>query len=123
MIEEPAAISLQSKFFYVTVGATEREQRQLDWLKDWCQSNNVFLQIQSEATDAFRLKIADSLGVVIYEMPRLNVRVSTLVAHIKANNATPNMPPESLSIAKFRERVTHSPRHSCNTSCRVRLTS
>ena len=122
MIDEPNTITMQSKFFNVIVGSSERCQRQLQWLKQWCWEHQVFFDVRSHTTDTFMLKIAASLNTKVYLLPKLEVKISTLVAHIKNYNCTPMMPPEPKGTLYFRQQTDHHLYFLCNTTSRKRNT-
>lgn len=122
MIDEPGVISMKSKFFTVAVGDTPRCKRQLEWLRKWCWENNAFFAIRSHSTDVFMLNIAESLGTKVYLIPKLSVKVSALVAHIKNFNCTPVMPPTGHNEVYLRKQTDPKFYILCNTSSRKRLT-
>lgn len=123
LIDEPAQLTLQSKFFTVAVGETERCKRQLEWLRAWAWEHGCYFMLRSRATDLFMLNIAESLGTKVHLIPKLSCKISALVAHIKNFDCTPNMPPSNPQEVYFRKETDHKYYLLCNTSSRRRATS
>lgn len=122
MIDEPETITMKSKFFTVVVGESERCQRKLNWLRQWCWEHNVFLAQRSHTTDVFMLNIAESLNTKLYLIPKLQIKISPLVAHIKNHNCTPMMPPDNPQAIFQRKQTDPKYYLFCNTSSRKRNT-
>ena len=122
MIDEPETITMKSKFFTVVVGESERCQRKLNWLRQWCWEHNVYFAKRSHSTDVFMLNIAASLNTKVYLIPKLQIKVSLLVAHIRNHNCTPVMPPVSPQAIYQRELLDPKFYLICNTSSRKRNT-
>ena len=123
MLECQGQITANLKRFDVIVGTTKRDQRQLLWLHAWCKSHDIYLQKRSEETDTFVCRIAESLGTKIHYLPKLECKISVMVAHIRNHKCTPSMPPERSGYSYFRERVDHNFFLQRNTSCRSVHTS
>lgn len=123
LIDEPAQVTLQSKFFTIAVGDTERCQRQLEWLRSWAWEHGCYFMLRSRATDVFMLRIAESLNTKVHLIPKLACKISALVAHIKNFDCTPNMPEVSPQEVYLRKQTDPHYYLLCNTSSRKRPTS
>lgn len=122
MIDAGKTIDHNTKFFSVVVGSSARCQKHLQWLRLYCWQHNIYFAIRSRETDIFMLRIAESLGTKLHYIPKLEVKVSPLVAHIKNHNSTPSMPPVTASAVSLRQKTDPKFFLLCNTSSRKRLT-
>lgn len=122
LIDEPNQLTLQSKFFTIAVGESERCKRQLEWLRAWAWEHGCYFMLRSRATDLFMQNIAESLGTKVHLIPKLLCKISALVAHIKNFDCTPNMPAAGPQEVYFRKQTEPKYYLFCNTSSRERTT-
>lgn len=123
LIDEPGTITMETKFFTVAVGETERCKKALGWLRKWCWEHGAYFAMRSSYTDKFMLNIAESLNTKVFLLPNLLVKVQPLVAHIRNFNCTPNMPPTNPQEVYLRKQTDPKYLLLCNTSSRKRSTS
>lgn len=122
MIAEPAEISLQSHFYAVTIGNNPRAHKALFALSRYCHENNFYFQKRTRSDDIFRLKIADSLGCKVYELPCMVIKVEKLVSHLRNHGDLPWKPCESANLHHMKKQTSPNYFLSCNTKCLKRGT-
>lgn len=98
LIAEDKTLSLQSHFYHVQVGSTPAAQRALFALNAYCRSHKYYFAKRSEEDAHFRVRVAQSLGVKVYELPTMVAKVEHLVSHLRAHGALPFTPADSHNL-------------------------
>ena len=101
MIAEDKEITLQSHFYQVQVGSTPAAQKALFVLGGHCHKHHYYLAKRSPGDAEFRLKIAASLGVKVYQLPCMVAKVETLVQHLLRQEVLPWQPCKSGNLDYF----------------------
>lgn len=122
MIAEPAEISLQSHFYAVTIGNNPRAHKALFALSRYCHENNFYFQKRTRSDDIFRLKIAESLGCKVYDLPCMVIKVEKLVSHLRNHGGLPWQPCDSANLHHMKKQTSPTYFLSCNTKCLKRGT-
>ena len=122
MIAEPAEISLQSHFYAVTIGNNPRAHKALFALSRYCHENNFYFQKRTRGDDIFRLKVAESLGCKVYDLPCMVIKVEQLVAHLRNHGNLPWQPCDSANLHHMKKQTSPNYFLSCNTKCLKRGT-
>ena len=122
MIAEPAEISLQSHFYAVTIGNNPRAHKALFALSRYCHENNFYFQKRTLGDDIFRLKVAESLGCKVYDLPCMVIKVEQLVAHLRNHGNLPWQPCDSANLHHMKKQTSPNYFLSCNTKCLKRGT-
>ena len=117
MIAEPAKISLQSHFYAVIIGNNPRAHKALFALSRYCHENNFYFQKRTRSDDVFRLKIAESLGCKVYDLPCMVIKVEKLVSHLRNHGGLPWQPCDSANIHHMKKKTSPTYFLSCNTKC------
>lgn len=122
MIAEPAELSLQSHFYCVEIGSTKMAHRALFTLSGYCSSKGYYFQKRTRGDDIFRLKVAESLGCKVYELPCMVIKVEKLVSHLRKHGCLPWQPADSGHLRHLKQQTQPTFFLSCNTSCLKRGT-
>lgn len=122
MIAEIGELSLQSHFYRVSVGSTPAAHKALFALSRYCSEHNYYFQKRTLADDRFRLRIAESLGVKVYELPCMDAKVETLVHHLQKHGCLPWQPADSGNMRFLKAHTSASYFLLCNTECLKRGT-
>lgn len=122
MIAEPAEISLQSHFYVVEIGNNPRAHKALFALSRYCHENNFYFQKRTRGDDIFRLKVAESLGCKVYDLPSMVIKVEQLVAHLRNHGSLPWHPGDSANLHHMKAKTSPSYLLLCNTKCLKRGT-
>lgn len=122
MIAEPAEISLQSHFYVVEIGNNPRAHKALFALSRYCHENNFYFQKRTRGDDIFRLKVAESLGCKVYDLPSMVIKVEKLVSHLRNHGSLPWHPVDSANLHNMKAKTSPSYLLLCNTKCLKRGT-
>ena len=117
MIAEPAEISLQSNFYVVEIGNNPRAHKALFALSRYCHENKFYFQKRTRCDDIFRLKVAESLGCKVYDLPCMVIKVEKLVSHLRNHGRLPWQPADSGQLRHLKAQTEPTFFLSCNTSC------
>lgn len=120
MIAETGLISLQSHFYRVAIGSTPAAHKALFALSRYCSEHHFYFQKRTLADDRFRLKIAGSLGVKVYELPCMDAKVETLVNHLQKHGSLPWQPADNGNLRRLKAQSSPSYYLICNTECLMR---
>lgn len=117
MIAEDNAISLHSHFYRVQIGSTKAAHRALFTLSGYCCSKGYYFQKRTRADDIFRLKIAESLGCQVYDLPCMDAKVEELVSHLRTHGNLPWQPATDNNLHYMKAKISPSYYLLCNTKC------
>lgn len=117
LIAEKQELSLNSHFYMVKVGSSRKAQRALFVLNAHCRQNNFYFVKQCREDDVFRLKVAASLGVKVFELPEMVVDVETLAKSIIKGNPFPWQPHDSHNLHYLKQHTDTDYLIFCNTKC------
>ena len=122
MIAETNLLSLNSHFYRVAIGSTPKAHKALFALSRYCSEQHFYFQKRTLADDRFRLKIAESLGVKVYELPCMDAKVENLVFHLQKNGSLPWHPADAGNLRHLKAQTSPSYLLLCNTECLKRGT-
>lgn len=122
MICEDNAISLNSHFYHVLVGSSPASQKAFFFLGGYCNSHHYYLAKRSNEDAQFRLRIAESLGINVYDLPCMVAKVETLVSHLRKHGSLPFNPSFNDSYIDFRKQTSPNFVLFSNTMCLERNT-
>lgn len=122
MIAEPDTISLQSHFYCVEIGNNPQAHKALFAISRYCNENNFYFQKRTRGDDIFRLKVAESLGVKVYDLPTMVIKVEKMVSYLRNHGSLPWQPADSGHLRHLKEQTQPNFFLSCNTSCLKRGT-
>ena len=117
LIAEPLELSLNSHFYMVKVGSTKKAQQALFVLNAHCRQNKLYFYKQCREDDVFRLKVAKSLGVKVFELPEMVIDVETLAKSIINHDPFPWQPHDSENLHYLKQKTDTNYLLFCNTSC------
>lgn len=117
MIAEDKQVSLQSRFYHVYVGSTPAAQKALFYLGGYCTDHHYYLAKRDNNDAEFRLRIAESLGVQLYELPCMVAKVEKLVSHLRLHGDLPFQPCDSANYRQMKEKISPSFYLNCITKC------
>lgn len=122
MICEDNAISLHSHFYHVSVGSSAAAQKAFFILNAYCISHHYYLAKRSNEDAEFRLRIAESLGINVYDLPCMVAKVETLVSYLRKHGRLPFNPSFNDSYVNFRKQTSPNFLLFSNTMCLERNT-
>ena len=122
MIAEPKALTLNSHFYCVEIGNNPRAHKALFALSRYCHENNFYFQKRTRGDDIFRLKVAESLGCKVYDLPCMDAKAETLVSHLRKHGSLPWQPGSAHNLHEMKARTSPSYLLLCNTKCLKRGT-
>ena len=122
MIAEPEELTLQSHFYQVQVGTSKAAQRAVLILNGYCRSQSFYFVKRSHEDDVFRLKVAESLGCKVYELPCMIIKAEKLISYLRNHNCLPWQPVDSGNLRHLMELTQPTFFLSCNTKCLKRGT-
>lgn len=122
MICEDNAISLQSHFYHVLVGSSPAAQKAFFYLGGYCNSHHYYLAKRSNEDAEFRLRIAESLEINVYDLPCMVAKVETLVSYLRKHGSLPFNPSFNDSYIDFRKQTSPNFVLFSNTMCLERNT-
>lgn len=117
MIAEPAEISLLSHFYCVEIGNNPQAHKALFAISRYCNENKFYFRKRTRGDDIFRLKVAESLGCKVYELPCMVIKVEKLVSHLRNHGCLPWQPADSGHLRHLKVQTQPTFFLSCNTSC------
>lgn len=104
MIVADVKIDRDTKFYRVGVGTSKADVRCFQKLSFWAKSKGFFFRKIDSQVDDFYLRIAKSMDMQVYQLPRLTINVTDLWRHVRSCDSTPSVPPLSYS-AGFARRI------------------
>ena len=122
MIAEPDAITLQSHFYCVEIGNNQQAHKALFAISRYCSENKFYFRKRTRGDDIFRLKVAESLGCKVYELPCMVIKVEKLVSCLRNHGSLPWQPADSGQLRHLKTQTEPTFFLSCNTSCLKRGT-
>lgn len=122
MIAENGLLSLHSHFYRVAISSTPAAHKALFALSRYCSEHHFYFQKRTIADDRFRLRVAESLGVKVYELPCMDAKVETLVFHLKKRGCLPWQPEDSGNLRFLKAQSSPSFYLLCHTECLKRGT-
>lgn len=122
MIAETALLSLNSHFYRVQIGSTPKAHKALFALSRYCSEHHFYFQKRTLADDRFRLKIAESLGVKVYDLPCMDAKVECLVNFLQKHGSLPWSPATDGNLHHLKAQTSPSYFLICNTECLKRGT-
>lgn len=122
MIAEPDAITLQSHFYCVEIGNNPLAHKALFAISRYCSENKFYFRKRTRGDDIFRLKVAESLGCKVYELPCMVIKVEKLASHLRNHGRLPWQPADSGHLRHLKQQTQPTFFLSCNTSCLKRGT-
>lgn len=122
MIAADGPISLQSKFYHIQVGNNPYAQKAFFYLGGYCHQHNYYLARRSNEDAEFRLRVAKSLGVQVYDLPCMVIKVEKLVSHLRLHNELLFHPADSANLRFFKQKTDPTFYFLCNTKCPKRST-
>lgn len=117
MIAEPDAITLQSHFYRVEIGNNPQAHKALFAISRYCSENKFYFRKRTRGDDIFRLKVAESLGCKVYELPCMVIKVEKLVSHLRKHGCLPWKPADSGQLRHLKVQTQPTFFLTCNTSC------
>lgn len=117
MIAADGPVSLQSRFYHVYVGSSPAAQQALFYLGGYCHTKHYYLAKRSNEDAKFRLNIAESLGVQVYELPCMVAKVETLVSHLRLHGDLPFQPADSANYHHLSQQIKPTYFFNCITKC------
>lgn len=122
MIAETYTLSLNSHFYRVQIGSTPKARKALFALSRYCSEHHFYFQKRTLADDRFRLRVAESLGVKVYELPCMDAKVECLVNFLQKHGSLPWQPDTANNLRQMKEKISPSFYLLCNTKCLKRDT-
>lgn len=92
MIDADDEVSLESKFYLVTIGQSAQELRYLRFIEAMAQAHNYYFRLYDDEASQFLQKIAASLSVPVYLMGLQMMPAAQLVRFLKQHHQTPPKP-------------------------------
>lgn len=117
LIAESGAISLQSHFYRVQVGTNRAARKAFFVLTGYCSSKNYYFRKRSVDDDTFRLRIAESLGCQVYDLPCMDAKVEQLISHLRTHGSLPWQPATANNLHYMKAKTSPSYYLLCNTKC------
>lgn len=122
MIAEPDAITLQSHLYCVEIGNNPQAHKALFAISRYCSENKFYFRKRTRGDGIFRLKVAESLGCKVYELPCMVIKVEKLASHLSNHGSLPWQPADSCRLRHLKVQTQPTFFLSCNTSCLKRGT-
>ena len=89
MIVAEKEILATSPFYKVYVGTNESDQREMQYLKDYCSGHNYYFEKYSQVVSTFLGNIANSLNLPLVELDVQAINVHQMVMTIKRQKSVP----------------------------------
>lgn len=96
-------ISSATRFYKVAVGKSKRDASCLQFLQMWSNAHGHFLARIDVEVDDFQLRLAQSIGLQIYDLQKTTCTVERLTKYIREFGETPSIPPTSKQQTFFRQ--------------------
>lgn len=122
MIAEPEELSLQSHFYCVEIGNNPQAHKALFAISRYCSENKFYFRKRTRGDDIFRLKVAESLGCKVYDLPCMVIKVQKLASHLRNHGSLPWKPDSAHNLHHMKEKTSPSYLLLCNTKCLKRGT-
>lgn len=122
LIAEDGTITLDTHFYRVQIGSNFLSHRALFLLSGYCSSKGYYFRKRTRADDIFRMKIAESLGCKVYDLPCMDAKVETLVSYLRKHAVLPWQPDSASNLRQLKEKTSPSFYLLCNTKCLKRGT-
>lgn len=122
LIAEDGPITLDTHFYRVQIGSNFSGHRALFTLSGYCSSKGYYFQKRTHGDDVFRLKIAESLGCKVYDLPCMDAKAETLVSYLREHGCLPWQPDSAHNLHQMKARTSPSYLLLCNTKCLKRGT-
>lgn len=122
LIAEDGTITMDTHFYRVQIGSNFLSHRALFELSFYCVSKGYYFRKRTRGDDVFRLKIAESLGCKVYELPCMDAKVECLVNFLKKHDSLPWQPDSASNLRQMKEKTSPSFYLLCNTKCLKRGT-
>lgn len=122
MIIEDNDLSLNSHFYHVECGSSAAAQKAMFFLGGYCHSHHYYLRKRDNEDAQFRLNVAESLGVKVYDLPCMVAKVETLVSHLRKHGCLPFTPMGDNNRHVLKQKTDTKYRFLCNTMCLKRGT-
>ena len=90
MIVAEKEILATSPFYKVYVGTSASDQRDLQFLQDYCSGHNYYFALYNHDVATFLSNIATSLNLPLVELNVQSIWVHHMVMTIKRDNSIPN---------------------------------
>lgn len=97
-------INLKSRFYRVGVGSSKFDVSCSQKIAFWANSKGYFFKKIDSQVDDFYFRIAKSLGMQVFQLPRQLINVADLWRHVQACDDVPALSPQSYS-AGFASRM------------------
>lgn len=117
MIAESAELSLQSHFYCVEIGNNPQAHKALFAISRYCDEHKFYFRKRTRGDDIFRLKVAESLGCKVYDLPCMVIRVEKLISYLRNHGSLPWQPADSGQLRHLKAQTQPTFFLSCNTSC------
>lgn len=122
LIAEDGDITLDTHFYRVQIGSNFLSHRALFMLSGYCSSKGYYFRKRTRGDDIFRLKIAESLGCKVYDLPCMDAKAETLVSYLRKHSVLPWQPDPANNLRQLKEQTSPSFYLLCNTKCLKRGT-
>lgn len=90
MIVAEKEILATSPFYKVYVGTSDSDQRDLQFLQDYCAAHNYYFALYSHDVATFLSNIAKSLDIPLVELNVQSINVHQMVMTIKRDKSIPS---------------------------------
>lgn len=122
MIAEDGPITLNTHFYRVQIGSSPTGHKALFILSGYCSNKGYYFRKRTRGDDIFRMKIAESLGCKVYDLPCMDAKVESLVSYLRKHGRLPWQPSSTHNIHYMKAKTSPSYLLLCNTSCLKRGT-
>lgn len=122
LIAEDGTITMNTHFYCVQIGSNFLSHRALFMLSGYCRSKGYYFRKRTRGDDVFRLKIAESLGCKVCELPCMDAKAETLVSYLRKHSVLPWQPGSASNLRQMKEKTSPSFYLLCNTKCLKRGT-
>lgn len=96
-------ISSATRFYKVAVGQSKRDAACLQFLQMWSNAHGHYLARINADVDDFQERIAQSIGLKVYDLQKTTCTVERLTKYIREFGETPSIPPTSKQQTFFRQ--------------------
>lgn len=121
-IAEKNTLSLLSHFYRVQVGTNALAQNAVKKLRFYAVANNYYFSKRDRKDDLFRLNVASSLGVKVYELPTMTIKVNDLLSYLLEHNCLPWKQDVTFNLHFLKQKSDVNYLFLCNTKCLKRGT-
>lgn len=96
-------ISSATRFYKVAVGQSKRAEACLQFLQMWSNAHGHYLARIDADVDDFQQRIAQSIGLQVYDLQKTTCTVERLTKYIREFGETPSIPHTSKQQTFFRQ--------------------